>query len=372
MKAPLLDRLALSFASTGLAISSALTLSHTSKVPLPCGGGSGCETVAHDPSSVLFGVPVSVFGLFAYLLLTVLAAIRIWSVKGRSDLSLVSTQRSVYLGAAISSLGAIVSIGLTYYAIAHIHATCAWCLGSLGMMLGSTATYIALLKVSSEPASNRRPITAIPWAILPIVLVSGIAIWGGRTKSAAPDLSSVRLDLVSFDDVLHTSHLLGSPTAPITIAEFGDLMCPACRDMHGRVMKFIGKYPTKVALLFHHFPLASEAGHELSVPAAIMSERLSDTNFWSFVNQVYESDSKPTQADLNEIVASLKNKPTKTESEAKKAVTDEIALGAKYGVRQTPTYLLFIHHKPEGVATSTNLAQVLSQKKFADIIHGTD
>jgi len=407
MNIPLLNRVALGFASAGSAIAFALTVSHASKVPLPCGGGSGCEIVAQDPSSSLFGIPVSAFGLAAYVVLMVLAGLRVWigehsetkqtpppltdplaspaplreaGETSDDDQSRQRARLNLLAGALISTLGALASAWLTYYSISHIHATCAWCIGSALMMLGSVVTYGLMLAYrgsdqhSNTPAlqHSRRahPVTAIPWLVVPLLLISGIAIWGGKAKTAAPDLSSVRLDLVTYDEVLKSSHGLGSPTAPITIAEFGDLMCPACRDMHQRVLRFQGKYPTKVTLLFHNFPLGSEAGHELSIPAAEMSDRLSATDFWAFINQIYASETKPTRKDLDAIFATFR-KPVNTETEAKQALKREVDLGQKYGVHQTPTYILFVNQKPSAVATSTNLAQVLSQQQFKEVMTGT-
>ncbi|MDR3688775.1 MAG: vitamin K epoxide reductase family protein [Fimbriimonas sp.] len=365
MGAALANRLTLSFASAGLAIASALTLSHASNVPLPCGGGSGCEKVAHDPSSAFMGIPVSVFGLVGYALLILLATTRLLNRP-----VLKTKQDNVLAAAGISLVGVLVSGGLTWYAVTHIHATCAWCLGSACMMVGSLLANLYLLRHVEQIGDRIRTGPLFLWFAVPAMVIGTVAIKGERGQTPVVDLSSVNLNIVDYGDVERTSHSFGSSAAPIVIAEFGDLMCPACRDMHSRVLKFLSKYPTKVSLLFHHFPLAAEEGHELSIPAAEMSERLDQTDFWSFVNQVYESPTKPTKEDLNQIESSLKGKRTMSTEEAKKAVRDAIALGNRYGIRQTPTYILFIDHKPVGVATSTNLAKVLSQSQFAAIIRG--
>lgn len=77
MKANLLNRFSLAFSSAGVAIAAALTVAHLSKTPLPCGGSHGCDQVASDPSSQFLGVPISLFGLLAYMLMAGLALLRI-------------------------------------------------------------------------------------------------------------------------------------------------------------------------------------------------------------------------------------------------------------------------------------------------------
>src|SRR5205823_2017679 len=105
---------------------------------------------------------------------------------------------------------------------------------------------------------------------------------GDRSKREITKRYRIDLSKVLYSEIASTSHFKGDPKARITIAEFGDLMCPACRQMHGRVLTFLGKFPTKVNLMFHHFPMEDEKGHELSRYAADMSERLSSFDFWGF------------------------------------------------------------------------------------------
>ncbi|MEO5798265.1 MAG: thioredoxin domain-containing protein [Gemmatimonadales bacterium] len=51
-------------------------------------------------------------------------------------------------------------------------------------------------------------------------------------------------------------HRLGPADAPVTIVEFADFECPACRGFALRSLKMIrAKYPEGVALVFRHWPL---------------------------------------------------------------------------------------------------------------------
>ena len=361
MTANLLNRLSLGFASAGVAIAAALTMAHASNTPLPCGGSHGCEQVAHDPSSQFLGIPISLFGLMAYCILVGLALLRICNLP--------YYRQNVMAALGLSGVGALGSIGLTYYSITHIHATCAWCLASASMMILSTVVH-AILAMGKNLEETGHPLTSIPWTFLPAGIVCWLAVFGEQEKSKAPDLSSVKLGIASLTEVKKTGHLLGDPSNPIFIAEFGDLMCPACRAMHQKVLAFQSKHPNKVSVIFNHFPLPKEQGHELSIPAAEMSERLDSVHFWEFITKVYASETKPTRKELDAMFQAQLPQAVKDEKAAKSALESERSLGTKYGIEQTPTYILFVNGKPDAVATSTNLAKVISQPEFAAIIQG--
>jgi len=359
MKANLLNRFSLAFSSAGVAIAAALTVAHLSKTPLPCGGSHGCDQVASDPSSQFLGVPISLFGLLAYMLMAGLALLRICGMP--------YNRQNILTSLVVSGLGAAGSIGLTWYSVTHIHATCAWCLASLSMMVLLTITH-SVLAIGKNLEETGHPLTSLPWTFVPAGIVCFIAVFGEASKSKEPDLSSVKLGLASLSELTQIGHVLGSIKSPIVIAEFGDLMCPACRAMHQKVLSFQSKHLDKVSLVFSHFPLPKEQGHELSIPAAEMSEQLSPTAFWKFIEKVYASEKKPDKNQLNSIFQTFKSDSIKDAKSAKTALKSERDLGTRYGIEQTPTYILFVNGKPDAVATSTNLAKVISKPEFAAIM----
>ncbi len=361
-----LNRLALSFAFAGLGISSALTLSHATRFPLPCGGSGGCEKVAQDASSSVLGVPISVFGFGLYLLIATITALKIWNEK-RVGLS-NRFQNLNSIGLVLSALGMMVSIWLTYHSITSIHATCAWCLASLAMLTSLTVTY-ALLATCKVRYAESQMSSAAAYAVVPLLAISSIYFGLPHSPPAFQQVSVIaQLDNVNLEKICMSGHILGDPKTRIVIAEFGDLLCPACRDMHARILRFHERFLDKVSIVFNHFPLSKEAGHELSRPAALMSQKLNNKDFWIFVSKVYESNEKPTKEDLDSLYAAM---PSKDSIDAKKADSElqrQILLGESYGVKQTPTYILFIDRKPVATATSTDIAQVLSQPEFKAIL----
>ena len=354
------NRLALASATAGLAIATVLTLAHTSNIPLPCGGGNGCEAVARDPSSVYLGIPVSAYGMMAYLVLIALALLRINGVAVRT---------CSLTGLLLSLIGTLNSAFLTYHSITKIHATCMWCIGSACMMTLSTIAYLATPKASRGIQEGGRPLSAVPWGLVPILIVAAYAKFGGGTPIKPPptDLSSVKYKKASLSALEKTSNSLGPKNAPVTIVEFADLLCPACRGMHQSLLKFVTRNKGKVRLLYHHFPLTKEKGHEDSQYAATLAEQFGPDDFWGFVSKVYASDEKPSRLDLDNIAAQFHGPKIRTMVEAGVEVVKEIKVGQDLGVTLTPTYIIFINRKPESVASSDSIQAVITQDKYRKI-----
>jgi uncharacterized membrane protein len=106
----------------GLAISVYLTLAHYDKsaVSLVCpqGGAVNCEKVTTSAESVIFGVPVPVFGLVFFVAMLVANLPRMWA----------SPRREVLLGRlafAIAGIGMVVY--LVYTELFVLSAICIWC-----------------------------------------------------------------------------------------------------------------------------------------------------------------------------------------------------------------------------------------------------
>jgi uncharacterized membrane protein len=124
----------------GLLVSAYLTLYKLGYLgAIQCGAG-GCEVVQASQYSVLFGLPVAMWGMGAYLVLLSVALLGVqpqWS--GARWVSLVLF--------GFSAFGVAFSAYLTYLSGAVIGAFCQWCLVS--------ATTITLLFVFTLPELSR-------------------------------------------------------------------------------------------------------------------------------------------------------------------------------------------------------------------------
>ncbi len=79
----------------------------------------------------------------------------------------------------------------------------------------------------------------------------------------------------------------GNPNAAVTIMEYSDFECPACRVAHAIITKpLLEKYGAQVRFEHRQFPLPS---HAYSLPLAEVSECAADQGkFWEFADMAYE------------------------------------------------------------------------------------
>ena len=127
-------------AALGAAVAGYLTYSHYAHVTVAC-PTSGCETVQSSAYSEVFGIPVGLLGLVAYLV--ILAAL----------VAPPETSRWLVLGVALS--GFVFSTYLVLVQAFRIGAFCTWCLASDAIV--TLIVIVALLRVrTAEGAAAGR------------------------------------------------------------------------------------------------------------------------------------------------------------------------------------------------------------------------
>jgi protein-disulfide isomerase len=87
----------------------------------------------------------------------------------------------------------------------------------------------------------------------------------------------------------------GPADAPLTIVEFGDLQCPACKRAQPTIEKLLTDVPNS-KLIFQQFPLTTI--HKWAMAAAkygLCVAKQSNDSYWKFVNLVYEHQDEMQQ-----------------------------------------------------------------------------
>ncbi|HEY5939308.1 MAG TPA: vitamin K epoxide reductase family protein [Gemmatimonadales bacterium] len=126
----------------GLFLSAYLYLYKIGRIgSLACGTG-GCETVQLSPWSSIAGVEVALIGVLGYagLLALTLAALQPGLVGRRWPANLL---------AALSGVGVLFTVYLTYIELFVIHAICRWCVASAFVILA--IFIVALLDLRRLP-----------------------------------------------------------------------------------------------------------------------------------------------------------------------------------------------------------------------------
>jgi len=141
----------------------------------------------------------------------------------------------------------------------------------------------------------------------------------------------------------------GPKDATITIVEFGDLECPACKAAQPNITQLMKDEP-KARLIFQNYPL--ETIHKWAMTAAKYVDCLARDNndaAWKFIATVYDHQSEVNEQNVEQMlkgyvkdaggnpdqVAACAAKP-----ETEKRVRESMKLGENLDVSSTPTFFI--------------------------------
>ncbi len=151
----------------------------------------------------------------------------------------------------------------------------------------------------------------------------------------------------------------GPKTAPVTIVEFGDLQCPACKAAQPGIEALVAAEPN-ARFVFQNFPLEMHNWAAKGAAYADCVGQASSEAFWKFVAKTYETQSDITAENADEKLTALADASGVKGAEiagcattpvTKAHVDASIALGKAVNVTGTPT--LFINGRVIG-----NVSQV--------------
>jgi protein-disulfide isomerase len=170
------------------------------------------------------------------------------------------------------------------------------------------------------------------------------AMTGDIVPFGADPFAVARMDLKAANGPVH-----GASDAAVTIVEFGDLECPACKAAQPNINKLLQDEP-KAKLVFQNFPL--ESIHKWSLLGAKYLDCVGRENndaVWKFISTVYEHQGEITpetaETMLKGYVKDAGADPVAVSAcaakpETEKRVRESLALGTRLGVSSTPTFFI--------------------------------
>ena len=98
-------------------------------------------------------------------------------------------------------------------------------------------------------------------------------------------------------------HILGPPTAEITLVEYGSYACPHCRAANERIAQIRDEFGARLRYVFRHQPIA---GSDLARRAAELAERAPDAErFWDAHVALMTRSETLTEEDLRVVAEEL-------------------------------------------------------------------
>lgn len=135
----------------------------------------------------------------------------------------------------------------------------------------------------------------------------------------------------------------GSPAAPVTIVEFADFECPACKESLPILQEVRSLYREQVRIVYRNFPLAS---HPQARPAAEAAHCAHEQGqFWAYHDALFAKAPDLQPSDYAELAKRLKLNSADfaaclSSNRPKVAVAKDLADAKTLGLGGTPTFFI--------------------------------
>ena len=141
----------------------------------------------------------------------------------------------------------------------------------------------------------------------------------------------------------------GPKDSPVTIVEFGDLQCPACKAAQPTIEQLVAAEPN-ARFVFQNFPLEMHNWAAKGAAYADCVGKASNDAFWKFITKTYETQAEITAENVDVKLTAIADQvgvkgssiaACAAKPETKTSVDASVALGKAVDVNSTPT--LFIN-----------------------------
>jgi protein-disulfide isomerase len=146
----------------------------------------------------------------------------------------------------------------------------------------------------------------------------------------------------------------GPKNAPVTIVEFADLQCPACKAAQPTIQELVQSAPN-ATFVFQSFPLEMHNWAMKGAEYADCVAHASNDAFWKFIASVYDRQAEITAENVDEKLTQIADQSgvkgsdiavCAVKPETKTHVDASVALGKEVDITGTPT--LFVNGRRIG------------------------
>lgn len=115
------------------------------------------------------------------------------------------------------------------------------------------------------------------WIFTGIIAILFVGVAWASGNNSRPDTT----------DAPRPSHVIGLSDAKVTLVEYSDFQCPACRTYYPVVEQIIQKYKDRISFEYRHYPLTTI--HRNAFAAARASEAAAkQAKFWEMYRLLFE------------------------------------------------------------------------------------
>ncbi|MDJ0668631.1 MAG: vitamin K epoxide reductase family protein [Desulfobacterales bacterium] len=313
-----------------------------------------CDTVSQSPFSILFNVPVPVWGVLGYLVFALILVVA-WGERRRPKDGWALLQVLAFFFSLYSVILAFIS---TYF----VHSYCIMCIISYGInlaLLFYTSMIRRRFKLPPLFSGLKRDLQMVwyrpplRWAVAGILATAAAGIlFFPAYWHLAEDLS---LDAQLPTGVTEEGHPWIGATAPrLEIVEYTDYLCFQCRKMHRYLRQLVARYPDRIRLVHRHFPMDHTVNAMVPEPFHVGSGNMAllalyateQEKFWEMNDALYAAAGEKTTLDLKKLsdqtglnLSGIRSALTKRR-DLRRKLTRDIRDGIKREITGTPAYVI--------------------------------
>jgi protein-disulfide isomerase/uncharacterized membrane protein len=217
-----------------------------------------CDTVSSSPYSILWGLPVAVWGMAAYGFMLILA-----SFAGYNPYEGRQLWASILLTAMLFSLSSLVFAGISAFKIGSY---CILCIATYAINFFLVYMgWIIRRRYRAQPfLSSLSADLRLLWSqrkiVIPAMTAFGVGLLMTRLFfpaywEAQPPAASIHVR----SGVTADGHpWIGAEQPLLEIVEFSDYQCFQCRKMHFYLRTLVATHPEKIRLVHRNYPMDHE------------------------------------------------------------------------------------------------------------------
>lgn len=270
-----------------------------------------CDTVSQSSYSIIFNIPVPVWGVIGY---TLFMLFLIFS-SGTS----LRRGRAWSLLILIAAIFCCISVGLALILTTFINSYCIMCILSYGINFAllyftvltrkrfDAGSFINGLRQDIDILRQKKMRAAV--VFLPFLIIVGVglvifpAYWNITTGSNSAGIPR---------GITKDGHpWIGAEFPDLTIVEFSDYLCFQCKKMHYFLRQMVAQNPTKIRLVHYHFPMDHEVNFIVKKPFHIGAGKMALTaiyaasqgKFWEMNDLLFDLAGKEKQISLKKLAA---------------------------------------------------------------------
>ncbi len=188
------------------------------------------------------------------------------------------------------------------------------------------------------------------WAILGVIVVAFVGVYaltGNKDKTSSV---SDKYSNGNYTEVKASDYVRGKGTKNVTLIEYGDFQCPACRGYYPIVEQIVQSYGDDIKYVYRQFPLFTIHKNALAAHRAAEAAG-KQGKFWEMYHKLYEnqlswSESNSAASIFEGYAQDLgldmtRFKADVPSAEVNAAINADIESGQKgFTVSSTPTFIL--------------------------------